>query len=29
MQKIAPFLWFDKEAEQAAKHYVSIFKNSS
>ena len=28
MQKIRPFLWFDKEAEQAAKLYVSIFKNS-
>lgn len=26
--KIMPCLWFDKEAEQAAKHYVSIFKNS-
>jgi len=29
MQKITTFLWFDKEAEEAAKHYVSIFKNSS
>jgi predicted 3-demethylubiquinone-9 3-methyltransferase (glyoxalase superfamily) len=28
MQKITPFLWFDKEAEEAAKFYVSIFKNS-
>jgi predicted 3-demethylubiquinone-9 3-methyltransferase (glyoxalase superfamily) len=28
MQKITPFLWFDKEAEQAANHYVSIFKNA-
>jgi predicted 3-demethylubiquinone-9 3-methyltransferase (glyoxalase superfamily) len=27
-QKIAPCLWFDTEAEAAAKHYVSIFKNS-
>ena len=26
--KIMPCLWFDKEAEEAAKHYVSIFKNS-
>ncbi len=26
--KIVPCLWFDKEAEDAAKHYVSIFKNS-
>jgi predicted 3-demethylubiquinone-9 3-methyltransferase (glyoxalase superfamily) len=28
MQKITPFLWFDKEAEEAAKFYVSIFKKS-
>jgi len=28
MQKIAPFLWFDDQAEEAAKFYVSIFKNS-
>lgn len=28
MPKITPFLWFDTEAEQAAKFYVSIFKNS-
>jgi len=28
MQKITPFLWFDKQAEQAANHYVSIFKNA-
>lgn len=28
MQKITPFLWFDKDAEQAANFYVSIFKNS-
>jgi len=28
MQKITPFLWFDKEAEQAANFYVSVFKNS-
>ena len=27
-QKITTFLWFDKEAEEAAKHYTSIFKNS-
>jgi predicted 3-demethylubiquinone-9 3-methyltransferase (glyoxalase superfamily) len=26
-QKITPFLWFDGNAEEAAKHYVSIFKN--
>src|SRR5260370_40698535 len=28
MQKITPFLWFDGKAEEAAKFYVSIFKNS-
>ena len=28
VQKITPFLWFDTEAEEAAKYYVSIFKNS-
>lgn len=28
MQKISPFLWFDHEAEQAAKFYTSVFKNS-
>jgi predicted 3-demethylubiquinone-9 3-methyltransferase (glyoxalase superfamily) len=27
-QKITPFLWFDKEAEEAMNFYVSIFKNS-
>lgn len=27
-QKISPFLWFDDQAEDAAKYYVSIFKNS-
>ena len=27
-QKITPFLWFDKEAEEAVNLYVSIFKNS-
>src|SRR2546423_7481006 len=27
-QKITPFLWFDSQAEEAAKFYVSIFKNS-
>lgn len=26
--KIAPCLWFDKEAEEAANFYVSIFKNA-
>ncbi len=28
MQKIAPFLWFDNNAEEAVKFYTSIFKNS-
>ncbi len=28
MQKIVPFLWFDTQAEEAAKFYVSLFKNS-
>jgi predicted 3-demethylubiquinone-9 3-methyltransferase (glyoxalase superfamily) len=28
MQKITPFLWFDSQAEEAAKFYVSIFKDS-
>jgi predicted 3-demethylubiquinone-9 3-methyltransferase (glyoxalase superfamily) len=28
MQRIATFLWYDKEAEQAAKFYCSIFKKS-
>lgn len=28
MQKITPFLWFDSQAEEAAKHYCSIFKNA-
>ena len=27
-QKITTFLWFDTQAEEAAKHYVSIFKRS-
>jgi predicted 3-demethylubiquinone-9 3-methyltransferase (glyoxalase superfamily) len=27
--QIAPCLWFDNEAEEAAKFYTSIFKNSS
>ena len=27
-QRITPFLWFDHEAEAAAKFYTSIFKNS-
>ncbi len=27
-QRITPCLWFDGQAEEAANHYVSIFKNS-
>jgi predicted 3-demethylubiquinone-9 3-methyltransferase (glyoxalase superfamily) len=27
-QKITPFLWFDNQAEEAARFYVSVFKNS-
>ena len=27
-QRISPCLWFDSEAEDAAKYYTSIFKNS-
>lgn len=27
-QKISPFLWFEKRAEEAARFYISIFKNS-
>jgi predicted 3-demethylubiquinone-9 3-methyltransferase (glyoxalase superfamily) len=29
MQKITPFLWFDKEAEDAANFYVSVFADSA
>ncbi len=28
-QKITTWLWFDGQAEEAAKYYTSIFKNSS
>ena len=28
MQKITPFRWFNDNAEEAMKFYVSIFKNS-
>jgi len=28
MQKITSFLWFDNQAEEAAKYYTSVFKNS-
>ena len=27
-QRIAPCLWFDTQAEEAARYYTSIFKNS-
>ena len=29
VQKITPFLWFDNQAEDAAKFYVAIFNNSA
>jgi predicted 3-demethylubiquinone-9 3-methyltransferase (glyoxalase superfamily) len=28
MQKIVPFLWFNDQAEEAVKFYISIFRNS-
>jgi predicted 3-demethylubiquinone-9 3-methyltransferase (glyoxalase superfamily) len=28
LQKISPFLWFDNQAEEAARFYTSVFKNS-
>ena len=28
MQNITPFLWFNGQAEEAARFYVSVFKNS-
>jgi predicted 3-demethylubiquinone-9 3-methyltransferase (glyoxalase superfamily) len=28
MQKVTPFLWFDGQAEQAARFYVSLFPDS-
>jgi len=28
VQKITPFLWFDQQAEEAARFYTSIFPNS-
>ena len=27
-QKITPFLWFDHQAEEAARFYASVFKNA-
>src|SRR5882762_6746645 len=29
IQKISPFLWFDQQAEEAARFYISIFPNSA
>jgi predicted 3-demethylubiquinone-9 3-methyltransferase (glyoxalase superfamily) len=29
VQKITPYLWFDNQAEEAAKFYVSLFKHSA
>lgn len=29
MEKISPCLWFDGEAEEAARFYVSVFKDAS
>lgn len=28
MSKISPFLWFDHQAEEAARFYISLFPNS-
>lgn len=28
MQKVTPFLWFDKKAREAAEFYVSVFKDA-
>jgi predicted 3-demethylubiquinone-9 3-methyltransferase (glyoxalase superfamily) len=28
MQRVTPFLWFDGQAQQAAKFYTSVFKGS-
>lgn len=28
MQKITPFLWYDNQAEDAARFYTALFKNS-
>jgi predicted 3-demethylubiquinone-9 3-methyltransferase (glyoxalase superfamily) len=28
LQRITPFLWFDDQAEEAARSYVAIFENS-
>lgn len=26
--RISPCLWFEREAEEAARHYTGIFRNS-
>jgi predicted 3-demethylubiquinone-9 3-methyltransferase (glyoxalase superfamily) len=28
LQKITPCLWFDSEAEKAARFYISVFENA-
>jgi predicted 3-demethylubiquinone-9 3-methyltransferase (glyoxalase superfamily) len=28
MQKVSPFLWYDNQAEEAAKFYTTVFPNS-
>lgn len=28
MQRITTFLWYNDQAEEAAKYYTSVFKNS-
>lgn len=28
LQRITPFMWFDHQAEEAARFYVSVFENS-
>jgi predicted 3-demethylubiquinone-9 3-methyltransferase (glyoxalase superfamily) len=28
IQKVTPFLWFDKNCEEAVNYYVGVFKNS-
>jgi predicted 3-demethylubiquinone-9 3-methyltransferase (glyoxalase superfamily) len=29
MNKIVPYLWFDSQAEDTSKFYVSLFENSA
>jgi predicted 3-demethylubiquinone-9 3-methyltransferase (glyoxalase superfamily) len=28
MRKVTPFLWFDNNAEEAMKYYISVFRNA-